>query len=47
MLVGREVAGWNTLNGKNWISQVLRLIPVVTIELMVEDAVARYKKHFW
>lgn len=45
MLIGRETAGWNTLNGKNTISRVLGLIPDVTIEQVVEEAVARYKTH--
>ncbi|MGK3440905.1 type I restriction endonuclease, partial [Klebsiella pneumoniae] len=30
MLVGRETAGWNTLNGKNTMSRVLGLVPDVT-----------------
>ena len=45
MLVGRETAGWNTLNGKNTISRVLGLIPDVTIGQVVEEAVDRYRKH--
>ena len=45
MLVGRETAGWNTLNGKNTISRVLGHIPDVTIGQVVEEAVARYRKH--
>ncbi|MBN3079748.1 hypothetical protein H4F49_03795 [Pectobacterium polaris] len=45
MLVGRETAGWNTLNGKNTISRVLGLIPDVTTELVVEEAITRYRKH--
>ena len=39
MLVGRETAGWNTLNGKNTISRMLGLIPDVTIGQVVEEAV--------
>lgn len=45
MLVGRETADWNTLNGKNTISRVLGLIPDVTIGQVVEEAVDRYRKH--
>ncbi|CAB5570414.1 Uncharacterised protein [Citrobacter werkmanii] len=45
MLVGRETAGWNTLNGKNTISRVLGLIPDVTIGQVVEEAVDRYRNH--
>ncbi|MFQ3427255.1 hypothetical protein P9318_22945, partial [Escherichia coli] len=45
MLVGRETAGWNTLNGKNTISRMLGLIPDVTIGQVVEEAVDRYRKH--
>lgn len=45
MLVGRETAGWNTLNGKNTISRVLGLIPDVTIGQVVEEALDRYRKH--
>ncbi|NDO83248.1 hypothetical protein CJP72_21515 [Citrobacter sp. NCU1] len=45
MLVGRETAGWNTLNGKNTMSRVLGLIPDVTIGQVVEEAVARYRQH--
>ena len=45
MLVGRETAGWNTLNGKNTMSRVLGLIPDVTIGQVVEEAVARYRNH--
>ncbi|MBQ4766323.1 hypothetical protein F9U42_04135 [Pectobacterium versatile] len=45
MLVGRETAGWNTLNGKNTISRVLGLIPNVTTEQVVEEAIARYRLH--
>ncbi|WP_225084727.1 hypothetical protein U1R68_10215 [Pectobacterium colocasium] len=45
MLIGRETAGWNTLNGKNTISRVLGLIPNVTTEQVVEEAITRYRKH--
>lgn len=45
MLVGRETAGWNTLNGKNKISRVLGLIPGVDIGQVTEEAIARYKLH--
>lgn len=45
MLVGRETAGWNTLNGKNTMSRVLGLIPDITTEQVVEEAVARYRQH--
>lgn len=45
MLVGRETAGWNTQNDKNKMSRVLGHIPDVTIGQVVEEAVARYRKH--
>ncbi|MFN3069174.1 hypothetical protein ACKWMY_13795 [Serratia sp. J2] len=45
MLVGRETAGWNTLNGKNTMSRVLGLIPGITTEQVVEEAIARYRQH--
>lgn len=45
MLIGRETAGWNTLNGKNTISRVLGLIPDVTIGQVVEEAIACYRKY--
>lgn len=46
MLVRRETAVWNTLNGKNTISRVLGLISDVTIGQVVGEAIARYRKHF-
>ncbi len=45
MLVGRETAGWNTLNGKNTMSRVLGLIPDITTEQVVQEAIARYRHH--
>lgn len=45
MLVRREAAGWNVLKGKNTMSRMLGLIPGVTIERGIEEAIARYRKH--
>lgn len=45
MLVGRETAGWNTGNHKNKIARVLGLMPDITVEQVVEEAVTRYKEH--
>ena len=45
MLVGRETSGWNTLTGNNTISRILGLIPNVTTEQAIEEAIARYRQH--
>ena len=45
MLVGRETAGWNTGIHKNKIARVLGLMPNITVEHVVEEAVTRYKEH--
>lgn len=45
MLIGRETAGWNTLNNKNTISRVLGHMPNIDVEHVVEEAVTRYRKH--
>ncbi|APS30187.1 hypothetical protein H4F38_17160 [Pectobacterium brasiliense] len=45
MLVGRETAGWNTLNGKNTMSRTLGLLPNASIEQVIEEAIERYKEH--
>ncbi|KHS65775.1 hypothetical protein [Pectobacterium brasiliense] len=45
MLVGRETSGWNTLTGNNTISRILGLIPNVTTEQAIEEAIARYWQH--
>lgn len=45
MLIGRETSGWNTQNNKNTISRVMGLLPGVSTELAVEEAIARYQQH--
>lgn len=45
MLVGRETAGWNTGNHKNKITRALGLIPDITVEQVIEEALTRYKEH--
>ncbi|WP_130830778.1 hypothetical protein [[Erwinia] mediterraneensis] len=45
MLVGRETAGWNTLNGKNTLLRALGLVANVTVEDVVEEALTRYSQH--
>lgn len=45
MLVGRETAGWNTMNAKNRMSRVLGLIPGITLEQVIQEAVDRYRQH--
>ncbi|MCR4457895.1 hypothetical protein [Pseudescherichia sp. L3] len=45
MLVGRETAGWNTKNNKNSIARALGLVPGITVETVIEEAVARYRQH--
>ncbi|MTH48818.1 hypothetical protein [Intestinirhabdus alba] len=45
VLVGRETAGWNTLNGKNRLARAAGLIPGVTTEQAVAEAIARYEKY--
>ncbi|HAI50564.1 hypothetical protein [Atlantibacter hermannii] len=45
MLVGRETAGWNTRNGRNKMSRVLGLIPDISIDQVIKEAIERYTKH--
>ena len=45
MLVGRETAGWNTRNGKNTMLRALGIIPGVTADQVVKEAIVRYQQH--
>lgn len=45
MLIGRETSGWNTQNNKNTISRSMGLLPGISTELAVDEAIARYQQH--
>lgn len=45
MLVGRETAGWNTNNGKNTISRIVRANLARETRDIVAEAVDRYRNH--